>query len=380
MTMFSLDHRPSVHVGASLDSLITKALESEATDLLPTIKSAVEAMLHPAPSPDTILGTSATTPSVGTSNTAEEASSSHTSSAVSLELPIHLLEFSSTLPATKKEPPSFTRGKPPKTRHLTAGDKKENGGKRIEPHTIKPISKEEKHKESKSKQAVEPLVSKLKASEKILAHSEPGSSSHKEDNEPNVSSVEVDDLENYRDTPTEAKDSFKKKSRQSQKEDNPTGKRLGSVVSRRQVRKRRFVLSSSEDEDEKEDEEKGPASSSESESHPPAELVEKKNRHRGTDKRRRRSSSGKGESASQDVIVTRSNRRVKPSIRYALSNQYQHEDKEEDEEVVNIEQEKVAVEVEERTSRESSAEREQSPNRKKLDQEEPVAKRLRRHK
>lgn len=376
--MSSLNHRPSVHVGASLDSLITKALESEATDLLPTIKSAVEAMLHPAPSPDAMLDTPTATPSIDTSDTAE-VGSSHTSSAASLELPIHLLEFSSALPAVKKEPLSFTRGKP-RTRHLMTGDKKENGGKKVDPHT-----KEEKHRESKTKQAVdketkgESLLSNVKPSEKIMVHSEPGSSSHKEESEPNVSSVEIDDLETSKNTSSEAKDSTKKKSRQFQKEGILMGKRMSLVISRRQVHKRRVVLSSSEDE--KDDvEEKGQASPSdcESESHPPAELAEKKNKFQGAGKRRKRSNSDKGtESTSHDVIVTRSNRRVKPSRRYALSNQYQYEDKIENEEIVNVEQEKIAVEVEDK---ECPPEQEQSPKRKKQEQEEPVAKRLRRHK
>ena len=335
-------------------------------------------MLHPAPSPDaTILDTTTSQPSIGTSNTTE-AGSSHTSSAVSLELPIHLLEFSSTLPAVKKE---STRGKP-RTRHLMTGDKKENGGKRAEPHTLKSSKVEEKHKESKSKQTTdkemkgESLVPKVKPSEKIVVHSEPGSSSHKEESEPNVSSVEVDDSESCKDTLSEAKDSNKKKTRQAQKEDTLLGKHLRLVISRRQVHKRRVVLSSSEDE--KEDEEKESASPGDCEVES-VEIVEKKNKHQGTDKRRKTSNSEKGpDSTSQDVIVTRSNRRVKPSRRYALSNQYQHEDKEEDEDIVSIEQETIAVEVE---KKESSPEQEQSPKRKKLDhQEEPVAKRLRRHK
>ena len=383
-------------MGASLNSLITRVLESEATDLLPTIKNAVEAMLHPptpvnsgssntTDTPATMLPSSSYL-SVPTSDAGTAGSSGHTSTAGSLELPIHLLEFSSSSLPVKKDSFSSRPGKG-KTRASVAGDKDTgtSGPKKSETQ-LKPTNKEErqdKHlqresKRSENRQHVEKEMdgeAKQRTNGKTDL-TDVSVTSHKPDREATISSSDKSDVV------SETKPSYSggknRKRHLSLKDDSQqsAGKRQALSVIRRQVRKRRVVISSTSEEEE-DDEEKEPDSPSEPEAHL-TENIDSKQQQDVKAKSSREQSKEKEESVLRDlsVVVTRYNRRVKPNRRYAQEEVEEEEVKEEERQRDAKEVEGVSEEEEEQVQQKQPLKR---TMKSKSDQEEPVAKRLRRH-
>ena len=386
-------------MGASLNSLITRVLESEATDLLPTIKNAVEAMLHPptpvksgssntTDTPATMLPSSSSL-SVPTSDAGAAGSSGHTSTAGSLELPIHLLEFSSSSLPVKKDSFSSRPGKG-KTRASVAGDKKDTGtsGPKKSETQLKPTNKEErqdKHlqRESKRSENRQHVEKEMNGEAKQRTNgktdlTDVSVTSHKPDREATISSS--DKLDVVSETKPSYSGSKNRKRHLSLKDDSQhsAGKRQALSVIRRQVRKRRVVISSTSEEEE-DDEEKEPDSPSEPEVHL-TENIDSKQQQDMKAKSSGEQSKENEESVLRDqsvhVVVTRYNRRVKPNRRYAQEEEEEEEAKEEERQRDAKEVEGVSEEEEEQVQQKQPVKR---TMKSKSDQEEPVAKRLRRH-
>ena len=335
--------------------------------------------------PATMLPSSSSL-SVPTSDAGAAGSSGHTSTVGSLELPIHLLEFSSSLPV-KKDSFSSRPGKG-KTRASAAGDKKDTGtsGAKKSEIQLKPTNKEErqdKHlqresKRSENRQHVEKEMDG-EAKQRTNGKTDPTDvsiTSYKPDREATIFSS--DKLDVVSETKPSYSGSKNRKRHLSLKDDSQhsAGKRQALSVIRRQVRKRRVVISSTSEEEE-DDEEKEPDSPSEPEAHL-TENIDSKQQQDIKAKSSREQSKEKEESVLRDlsVVVTRYNRRVKPNRRYAQEEEEEEEAKEEERQRDAKEVEGVSEEEEEQVQQKQPVKR---TMKSKSDQEEPVAKRLRRH-
>ena len=354
--------------------------------------------------------------------TAAASGSGQGSTAGSLELPIHLLEFSSSIPA-KKEVSTAPRGTKVRPRPPAVAEKRDTiggGGKmsgpasssgrssnREERNESLPAGVKEKHLQRESKRADnkpqsetekekekekrgEPLATftgKQMTHEKTEAmHKATASGSRRMEKDGVSFDADVNEVVNSRDILSEKRATDgggrRRKRRASQRDDSQihrSGKPHVSAATKRPTWKRRAVLSSSSEEEEEEEScDEEPISSSDlevqnSDSGERKGRASHHNEHQKSNlKRVREGARVRGQTTVRDcsVVITRYNRRVKPNRRYVSSDLYQHEEEDKEEESEEDEEEETDKDKENEDNEESEEEEEEDDIRIRESSEE----------
>lgn len=297
--------------------LIDKALESKAVDLLPTIQKAMDTVLQHVPShsatSDMLQAAPASTAFSSNSNNIAVSTST-----TSLELPIHLLEFSSSttpLLGTKKDGHKISKPKtlaPQANRDSTTvpQDKKNESARSL--NKTESVIKMKNYPKENKKIDTKKVGDKEKHDD--IAHNNETAVDVKRGNTETVIHKGL-----TKDTSEKSNTSNRKR-----KFSHEEIQQQSSPSTKRPARKRLVVLSSTSEEEEADD-----------------KVCTGKN---DVDQSITETSSFKEnevnkQTTSTDVVVTRSNRRVKPNRRYASANVHSAIHKEQESEIANDKEE-----------------------------------------